>query len=306
MIGCKKISMFWIKSAKGRFWRTGVSAAQAHIADQLIDIQIPNRTIEGQLKCIGKYRAIGRYCLTIRGTQLTARERKKKIRICKGCGIAFIKKSGSTGLYHSRECAWEHDSHNKRNNGYKLSNAPSCTVYFYQCKICGEHHLSKGKKRVNQCKQCSVDQASKRQQEKRFPKLKITCKECGNEFIGTANRKFCSVKCHIKWQRRYCNFTPIMKKQKAIRARLRAKKLSGVKVERYSRLEIFMRDGWRCQLCGKHVKKKATIPDPLTPTIDHIIPLDCGGTDERRNVQLACFMCNSIKSATPKGQLRIC
>lgn len=38
-------------------------------------------------------------------------------------------------------------------------------------------------------------------------------------------------------------------------------------------------------------------PDPLAPTIDHVIPISLGGDDIRANVQLAHFRCNNVKGA---------
>jgi 5-methylcytosine-specific restriction endonuclease McrA len=37
------------------------------------------------------------------------------------------------------------------------------------------------------------------------------------------------------------------------------------------------------------------VPEPLAPTIDHIVPVSKGGDDTRANVQLAHFRCNSVK-----------
>lgn len=74
------------------------------------------------------------------------------------------------------------------------------------------------------------------------------------------------------------------------------------------RRDIYERDGYRCQLCRKPVKRDATVPHPKAPVLDHIIPLSKGGTHEPANVQLAHFMCNSIKSDNIGGagdQLRL-
>jgi 5-methylcytosine-specific restriction endonuclease McrA len=38
------------------------------------------------------------------------------------------------------------------------------------------------------------------------------------------------------------------------------------------------------------------VPHPKAPTIDHIVPLAAGGDDIKANVQLAHFLCNSVKS----------
>lgn len=71
---------------------------------------------------------------------------------------------------------------------------------------------------------------------------------------------------------------------------------------RYSRHAVFERDRWTCQLCGKRVKRRAKVPDPKAPVIDHIVPLaagpELGGVDAPWNVQCAHFLCNSIKSAS--------
>ena len=70
----------------------------------------------------------------------------------------------------------------------------------------------------------------------------------------------------------------------------------GAYVEDVWRSKVFERDRYRCQLCGKAVKRDAEVPHPKAPVLDHIIPLAEGGTHEYRNVQTAHFMCNSIKS----------
>uniref|UniRef100_A0A6H1ZVV2 Putative homing endonuclease n=1 Tax=viral metagenome TaxID=1070528 RepID=A0A6H1ZVV2_9ZZZZ len=68
--------------------------------------------------------------------------------------------------------------------------------------------------------------------------------------------------------------------------------LKGVKVEIFKAHEIYERDGWICQLCHKKVNKKLRFPNPLSRSLDHIIPLSLGGTHERKNVQLTHYKCN--------------
>jgi hypothetical protein len=63
------------------------------------------------------------------------------------------------------------------------------------------------------------------------------------------------------------------------------------------RSEIYERDGWRCQICGRMVKRGVAVPDPLAPTLDHVVPLARGGTHEPANVRLAHFLCNSRRGA---------
>lgn len=125
------------------------------------------------------------------------------------------------------------------------------------------------------------------------------CRRCGTSFLGSANGQipaYCSAKCNSADSRE----------------RRRARK-AGAFVEKVYRQRIFERDGWRCQLCHKPVKRDAVVPHPKAPTIDHIIPLNtgvaAGGTHEPSNVQCAHFLCNSIKSdgvfARTGDQLRL-
>lgn len=52
-----------------------------------------------------------------------------------------------------------------------------------------------------------------------------------------------------------------------------------------------------CGICGKPVDKKIKWPDPMSPCIDHIVPVVKGGhPSDINNLQLAHFACNRQKS----------
>lgn len=52
-----------------------------------------------------------------------------------------------------------------------------------------------------------------------------------------------------------------------------------------------------CAICGQPVDFRLKWPDPLSPTIDHIIPVAKGGhPSDINNLQLAHFRCNRLKS----------
>lgn len=63
-----------------------------------------------------------------------------------------------------------------------------------------------------------------------------------------------------------------------------------------SRHQVYERDHWTCQLCREPVARDQVVPHPQAPTLDHVIPLARGGTHEPANVQLAHYLCNSIKT----------
>jgi hypothetical protein len=54
------------------------------------------------------------------------------------------------------------------------------------------------------------------------------------------------------------------------------------------RFEIFKRDGFTCQYCGRKT------PEVILE-VEHIIPLSKGGTDESDNLTTSCFECNRGK-----------
>ena len=52
-----------------------------------------------------------------------------------------------------------------------------------------------------------------------------------------------------------------------------------------------------CGICGKDVDKSLAYPHPLSPVIDHIIPLSKGGhASNMDNLQLSHMGCNRAKS----------
>lgn len=59
-----------------------------------------------------------------------------------------------------------------------------------------------------------------------------------------------------------------------------------------------------CAICGKPVDKKIKSPDPMSATIDHIIPLTKGGSNELDNLQLAHRCCNLVKSDKVYGKTK--
>ena len=52
-----------------------------------------------------------------------------------------------------------------------------------------------------------------------------------------------------------------------------------------------------CGICGQPVDKSLRPPHPMSPTVDHIIPIAKGGhPSDMANLQLAHWMCNRQKS----------
>lgn len=60
--------------------------------------------------------------------------------------------------------------------------------------------------------------------------------------------------------------------------------------------EIFDRDGWECGICHSPVDPALSHPDPMSASLDHIVPVSLGGAHRRDNVQCSHLRCNIRKS----------
>lgn len=155
-----------------------------------------------------------------------------------------------------------------------------------------------------------------------------TCLECGGNWSSTHRRsKFCSSRClnrhtdrnnplrcsesdcdrgvrgkglcAMHWRRkaradgREAN-PAWTESRKANYHKRRAQKLT-TQVEDLRPIDIYERDIWLCGLCSTPVDPESAWPDPMSPSLDHIVPLSKGGAHTYENTQLAHLTCNVSK-----------
>lgn len=78
---------------------------------------------------------------------------------------------------------------------------------------------------------------------------------------------------------------------------LRADKQGAHRVAFEKNKKIILKTQNICGICGRPVDKKLKAPDPMSPVIDHIIPINKGGhPSDINNLQLAHWSCNRQKS----------
>lgn len=69
----------------------------------------------------------------------------------------------------------------------------------------------------------------------------------------------------------------------------------GVDYEPFSKVKIFDRDGWLCGICSEPIDRVLTHPDPMSVSLDHIIPMSKGGGHIPSNATCAHLFCNLSK-----------
>lgn len=121
------------------------------------------------------------------------------------------------------------------------------------------------------------------------------CKRCGTSFrypkeYGSV--KFCSASCRVTYNRisagpelKGCG-KHYSKKRRAIMNR-------GDKIDPYV---IYTYFNWVCHLCNTKIDPELTSPDPMSASLDHVIPLSRGGGHVWGNVKPAHCHCNELKS----------
>jgi hypothetical protein len=131
---------------------------------------------------------------------------------------------------------------------------------------------------------------------------------CGTAFVpSSSNQKRCSAACaraassqavRAYLLQRYHTDDSFRDRVLAAAHARRAGKL-GLGSARILLAYLIERDHGRCGICRKPVRARK---GPMRPSIDHIVPLSCGGTHELENVQLAHYRCNLAKNNRGSGE----
>jgi 5-methylcytosine-specific restriction endonuclease McrA len=156
-------------------------------------------------------------------------------------------------------------------------------------RVCPECGLDKllpeyGQSRVY-CRPCSAARARHR---RRDPAVKAAMHR---EYL---RRKEADPEAFARWARQWRSRNPdkVREHNATRRARLRA-----VVAESFDPYEVFERDDWICGLCDGPIDPSAAYPDPMSPSLDHVVPVSRGGVHSRANCQAAHLVCNIRKGA---------
>lgn len=205
---------------------------------------------------------------------------------CPECGINFTESNrGRPKLTCSRKC---------RNNYYERTRRPQKPKTFRNCKRCEAHFLV-SKQNV---RYCSIDCRKQQTQEAQLknyyllqaqkPDFKeIICSWCNKPVIvpSSFTQKIVS---HPQ-----CKEERLRKRQrrKSVGRRGYRAAIRSLGIE-----QLGDRDNWTCHICEQPVDPLLPCNDKQGATVDHVMPLSRGGSDELDNLKLAHWICNVRKS----------
>ena len=162
----------------------------------------------------------------------------------------------------------------------------------------------------------------------------ISCAQCGADFAPTRrDGRFCTSRCQHRWARdherglcsesdcgrpvrarglcskhyrRWARATGIEalpkwdERRRAQWHKRRALSKGAAGADLINSAEVYERDRWVCGICLERVDRRLIWPDPMSPSLDHIVPLSRGGAHQLANVQCAHLSCNVRKGARPE------
>lgn len=185
---------------------------------------------------------------------------------CHHCGIDFVARNGQQ--WCSNKCRNEKRNKEDKSLGGRNMACVQCGQSSRNGMICSE--------------ECQVARWSRK------------CKDCSAEYMQKKNTSGKCQRCRKRDRER----------ASSVRLRVRQGKVR-VAVNKLSVREVWERDGGVCQLCQKKINWESAWPDSKSMSVDHIVPLSKGGTDEGVNVQAAHLGCNSRKRNKAGSQKRL-
>jgi len=232
-----------------------------------------------------------------------------KICHCIECGKAYHpkKNGGNKHKYCSRECYFESVARISREREFlkkiRENNTTSRRII--------EDYLNKV--RICYCKQCKkMFMADGSRQSRReycsdecikvgYDKWQVEngylvpdarpCKRCGTALYRELAKE-------IRGSKTYCAECAklISKAQGKVSRVKRRHQCEATRIQLIISIDVFMRDKWKCQLCGCDVDELGDTNKDNYANLDHVIPLAKGGHHILSNVQTLCRKCNIIKS----------
>lgn len=250
--------------------------------------------------------------------------RTEETRICETCGKEFTTLSGSNQKYCCEKCQrkanrklatnpddenaikalakynedWQYVGGYTGSDGFMDVMHIPCGTVATKSVVTVRHNkircdVCEAKEREQRAKEKERQRIIEREVSQFFKPIKkhkqIKAKECpicGCFFYDNIT-KYCSAECSKETLKHYANMKKEVRRRKAWTEESKTITLP----------RLYDRDNGVCWICGGVCDYDADPNDNNYPSVDHVIPIACGGKDEWSNIRLAHRLCNSIKGA---------
>lgn len=238
-----------------------------------------------------------RRCISCRGSiyreayNAARRQQKPRDLVCARCGMPFTAKRGDR-RYCSKRCkdgpyeltrafsrALIHRELRIASGRYRrkdvvarilmrsrtIHTPPSAAIVVRICSACRSAFVSRS---GALCSDACRREANRQSAYSRWLRYRLhdpaaACVRCGGPMTSrNANARYCGKRCARRHR----------------------------KADRAARLAIL--GGWSCGICANPVEPLRRYPDPMSVSVDHIVPVSLGGSNRRDNVRAAHLICN--------------
>lgn len=204
---------------------------------------------------------------------------------CRNCGHSFIKSNqggNSSGLFCTKKCAGQYRSRSKATRLKNLLKSVLAAIDQHTIKVVASLRAERKNIEARFAKAIAQECAE--------------CLDCG-EPLEVIDCKYWKVPKRCARCRRKRGRKPGSKKHTT-----RARKKSLPRSYSIAIETVGDRDGWVCQLCGNAIQDRQSRTGPLSPCIDHIVPINHARNTKHGhtvdNVQIAHRLCNERKGCS--------
>jgi len=220
--------------------------------------------------------------------------RENKEEQCLRCSKAFMPKNIKNNTFCSRACSFRLQRYKakvtkrKEKEHVNLKDIRSL-IYIKTCIECYLIFVTNNPNKGYCGDSCNKERRAR----KEFgpPRSCVECNKTYGYVSGVPFRKWCSDECREIWKKR------VKKENNKQGKHVRRARIKGLLFERFHPNEVFERDSYKCQSCGRKTRPDYKPTHDLYPNLDHIIPIAQGGEHTRKNTQCLCRACNIDKGA---------
>ena len=209
--------------------------------------------------------------------------------ICAGCELPVATRKyrgGQAAKWCSERCRQRSGYPARRDAG--LTWFPRCAVMYGDCSECSKVFVSSAR-RVSTCGFACSEARRKRLARERHAANPQAAQERVRKFRAAMSpaSKAAAAARRREWVARNGRVQSTIAAEHRRRARL-----AGGEVEKFANVEIFERDGWKCGICRRAISPGLAYPDPMSVSLDHIVPISRGGGHTRANTRASHLSCN--------------